>query len=616
MKIKKDGHLVEPLDPDVDAKSQKTPKKKQKGSEEPSRKRPRFEFDPKDLNEENLPLAVETSQKGKGKVTESLHRSDVDRDVDIPAEDRRRLKIRRTANRLEMDPPPSTPTGQTSGRGSNHILAGDTTKEVPPTSSKVPSDVILEESVSLMTTVLSNIIKHHGRKNQHLASLEQDLAHAKLEEEKLKATIKALEKEKSEMNARVALMERKDLYNLLEAKMEGFQIANHPGTIGGFENLNLTITKKLVEIPMLNLEEFEKLDIVSNNDERRFALLEVNKALKMWRADNVIVGVNFVRGHRTLQDEVDRTGIDACYQSLLHALKAAVGTLPNSLAVFEYMRSIFDSYVNPNTNPNVQPLVKGLDADDFSMDKFFGLQDPTSPDDVQASPDFEEDLRTNQLLRLQVEVRNLGAEPQRVTSVDAYEDPSSPPPSQIVPVPALVDLTQYPSSPENEGSEDQGWPCKNVLTKKSIYLELHDEDMQRNLPAWIFVPIHRKNHWSLAIIRLHNDDAWLAHLDSSQGIHDPVAIFHVLKQVLYLIVPIDPALVMTGIMNVEQQEDGHSCGKHVLQMLAGATRKESDGLDRCYREEGLRYIATLDQVRSFDVVFGMYLSGKLAGPPM
>ncbi|KAL2622492.1 hypothetical protein R1flu_002697 [Riccia fluitans] len=219
----------------------------------------------------------------------------------------------------------------------------------------------------------------------------------------------------------------------------------------------------------------------------------------MWRAHNVIVGVSFVRGHHTLQDEVDRTGIDVCYQSLLDALKATVGTLPNSLAHFEYMRSIFDSYVNPSNNPNVQPLVKGLDTDDFSVDKFFGLQDSTSPDDVQASPDFEEDLRINECLRLQVEVRNLGAEPQWVTrstlvrldyeptilpdvpptdnptrpvtldlSVDAREDPSSPPPSQIVPVPTLVDLTQYTSSPKNEGSEDQGWPCKNDVTKADL----------------------------------------------------------------------------------------------------------------------------------------------------
>ncbi|KAL2630038.1 hypothetical protein R1flu_014724 [Riccia fluitans] len=171
------------------------------------------------------------------------------------------------------------------------------------------------------------------------------------------------------MNAKVALMERKDLYDLLEAKMEGFQIANHPRTIGGFENLNLTITKKWVQIPTLNLEEFKKCPIDYPD---------------------------------TFQDEVDQTGIDVYYQSLLKALKAVAGIFPNSLVIFEYMRSIFDSYVNPTNDSNVQPLVKGLDADDFFVDKFFGLQDPTTPDDAQTSPDFEEDLRTNECVRLRV----------------------------------------------------------------------------------------------------------------------------------------------------------------------------------------------------------------------
>ncbi|KAL2607906.1 hypothetical protein R1flu_026479 [Riccia fluitans] len=107
----------------------------------------------------------------------------------------------------------------------------------------------MEESVSQMTTMLSNILEHHRRANQRRASFEEDLVRSRREEEKLKATIEALEKEKREMNAKVALMERKDLYELLEAKMKGFQIANHPETIGGFKNLNLTITRKWVEIP-------------------------------------------------------------------------------------------------------------------------------------------------------------------------------------------------------------------------------------------------------------------------------------------------------------------------------------------------------------------------------
>ncbi|KAL2642759.1 hypothetical protein R1flu_010346 [Riccia fluitans] len=434
-----DGHLVESLDLDVDATSQKKNKKKQMGSKKPSQNHPRSESDPKDGNEGNLPSAVKTSQKGKEKVTESLHLPD----VNIAAKERRTLKIGVKASHLEMDPPLSTPTRQTSNRGNNHIPAGDTTKEVPPTSSKLPFDGIMEEFVSHMTTMLSNILEHHGRANQCLASLEEDLIHAKIEEEKLKAMIEALEKEKSKMNARVALMERKDLYKLLEAKMEGFQIVNHLGTIGGFKNLNLTITRKWMEIPALNLEEFEKCP-----------------------ADYP----DFVRGHRTLQDEVDRTGIDVCYSSLLDALKAAAGTLPNSLAVFDYMRNIFE----------------------------------------------------------------------------------------------------------------HTFAC---------------------------------NHWSLAIIWIHNDVTMLAHLDSFRGTHDQEAIFHVLRTVLCLTMPIDPALVQTGIMNVEQQQDGHSCGKHVLQMLACAG-KESEGLDRCFRQEGLRYIATLEQVQSFDVLFPMYLSGKLPSPPM
>ncbi|KAL2610163.1 hypothetical protein R1flu_028736 [Riccia fluitans] len=242
------------------------------GSEQPSRKRPRFESDLKDGNEGNLPstvipnsshrleapmvvdeVVVETLRKEKEKVTESSHRPN----VDIVAEDKRRLKIGLKASHLEMDPPLSTPTRQTFGRGSNHIALGDTTKEVP-TSSKLPSDGIMEESISQMTTMLSNILEHHGRANQHLAFLEEDFVHAKREEEKLKAMIEALERKKSEMNARVALMERKDLYELLEAKMESFQIANHPKKIGGFENLNLTIIQKWVEISMFNLKEFER----------------------------------------------------------------------------------------------------------------------------------------------------------------------------------------------------------------------------------------------------------------------------------------------------------------------------------------------------------------------
>ncbi|KAL2624232.1 hypothetical protein R1flu_008477 [Riccia fluitans] len=125
--------------------------------------------------------------------------------------------------------------------------------------------------------------------------------------------------------------------------------------------------------------------------------------------------------------------------------------------------------------------------------------------------------------------------------------------------------------------------------RKSICPKICDENMQQSLPMWIFLPIHGNNHWSLAIIRIINDVAMLAHLDNFRGTHDPEAIFHVLRTFVCLTMPIDPTKVQTGIINVDQQKDGHSCGKHMLQMLAGADKKES-GLDRGFWEEGLRYV--------------------------
>ncbi|KAL2631327.1 hypothetical protein R1flu_016013 [Riccia fluitans] len=110
------------------------------------------------------------------------------------------------------------------------------------------------------------------------------------------------------------------------------------------------------------------------------------------------------------------------------------------------MRSIFDSYVNQQRS-KCSASCEGLDADDFSVDKFFGLRRSTSPDDVQASPDFEEDLRTNEHLRLQAEVRNLGTEPQRVTrSTHAFawtmsQQSSDVPPTDNPARPVTLDLS-------------------------------------------------------------------------------------------------------------------------------------------------------------------------------
>ncbi|KAL2620872.1 hypothetical protein R1flu_001077 [Riccia fluitans] len=79
-----------------------------------------------------------------------------------------------------------------------------------------------------------------------------------------------------------------------------------------------------------------------------------------------------------------------------------------------------------------------------------------------------------------------------------HEDPSSPPPSQIVPVPTLVDLTQYASSSENEGLEDQGWPRKEDLTKADL-----ESTMSKRRYLWEYV------------INMYTNEAFLRNLANS-----------------------------------------------------------------------------------------------------
>ncbi|KAL3686612.1 hypothetical protein R1sor_009186 [Riccia sorocarpa] len=75
--------------------------------------------------------------------------------------------------------------------------------------------------------------------------------------------------------------------------------------------------------------------------------------------------------------------------------------------------------------------------------------------------------------------------------------------------------------------------------RRSISPKLRDGDSQGQLLAWIFIPIHGSNHWSLAIIRLHLQYCHIVHLDSCVDIHVPTAIFHVLKTFISLTMKVD-----------------------------------------------------------------------------
>ncbi|KAL3699827.1 hypothetical protein R1sor_017849 [Riccia sorocarpa] len=726
-----DGHLVEPVDPDEAEKSQKR-RKKLASTQETAPKRPKSE--PKPKASDPPVVAKEQGEKFSRKCKEKLDGFPTRPPMDTVAEERLMTKLAVKASRLDnfVDPSLPTPTGQTSGRGSNQMSAADFTTQVNQNSGNLPCEGQMTQSMSNMASALSMAMEEHTHVWKFWASLEDQLAQAKKEEEVLKAKILGLEKEKRLMNERMAMMQKKDLYELLEAKMQGYQIANHHGALGDFENLNLTIKRKWTRIPTLDLDKFEKcpsdypvfapfaegwdgwkencplcvhplgflpnintgvckhmfhfncfkkyastrricpecktalldstyeffctifipegvesidpntgekevmdeevdveklevgrhimrndVDVLNNNELRRFALLEVNKALKLWRGDVVLHGTT-------------------------------AENLPKSNAWKEYMTDVFDSYVNPDDDPDVRPLVAGLDADDFSVEKIQdGPQRMTrstrtrleyEPIVLTASSPTKHEI---------VEGTSDTPIPSPPSSIpidltnDGLDGASSPPPSHIVPINAFVDLAQYISSPENNGSKDQGWPSKDELTKedlqsgtllekhlrgdvinmyikerfidkgrdklfnmffmntfwfpkanelvdrydrtshseeamisiarlrRSISPKLRDRDSQGQLPTWIFIPIHGSNHWSLAIIRLHQQYCHIVHLNSYVDIHVPTAIFHVLRTFVSLTMKVDVTKIEHKSWPVDQQKDDFSCGIHVLQMLAG-----------------------------------------------
>ncbi|KAL3697932.1 hypothetical protein R1sor_012008 [Riccia sorocarpa] len=130
------------------------------------------------------------------------------------------------------------------------------------------------------------------------------------------------------------------------------------------------------------------------------------------------------------------------------------------------MTDVFDSYVNLGNDPDVCPLVAGVDVDDFSIEKISGVAVSLTPDD--GGPDFEEFLSDASDCKFsptfspwQMDRSNQAIIPSPPSSIpidltnDGLDDPFSPSRSQIVLVDALVDLTQYISSLENKGSKDQ-----------------------------------------------------------------------------------------------------------------------------------------------------------------
>ncbi|KAL3694863.1 hypothetical protein R1sor_008514 [Riccia sorocarpa] len=318
--------------------------------------------------------------------------------------------------------------------------------------------------------------------------------------------IKALEEEKKEMSKRALLMERPDLYELLESKLTGYQIRGHPYGIASFPDINLMITKKWTTFPE-DIEAFEgnmdafpelkhavevhsgmtiyktdcsvcgskvinrdtslqdventnphlgelhagrgglvavnEVDVAARNEDKIHLMTEVSKPLRRWRDKSNICGQIFWVGFEKWSDDLTREAAEETYNSIMDEFRASVSHCSAHEHLFNQMKSVFDSYVNPSDKSDVQPLIAGLDRPELDANEFLRqVQHANSDYEVtpsrQTHTDYLEEIGDRTQARLRRETSIRGNEPttraqSRRLFVQA-EEPTDPQPQEPQPV--------------------------------------------------------------------------------------------------------------------------------------------------------------------------------------
>ncbi|KAL3702192.1 hypothetical protein R1sor_020214 [Riccia sorocarpa] len=583
MQVKFDGELREALDPDS-KKRRRTP------SKPTPNKRPRetsgntelpvgAEDEPINLSSGEAPSNQKpTPDKGKAVVEDEPTRLD----PNLAAKMEKARVKEATRKSLEHDlltvsgfavNDPGESSGQRSKDNLNSSCPPRPTTEVEKTAEGVHGwiDEMLcnvmianqerDQIQSRLKEAEEKLLKVEAVRN---ANDESDRIQERLKEAEEK--IKALEQEKKEMSERALMMERPDLYELLESKLTGYQIRGHPYGIASFPDVNLTITKKWTTFPE-DIETFEgnmdafpelkhvvevhsgmtvyktdcsvcghalgflpcidsgvcehkyhlncfwnyastsrrcpvcrvpyprqmyeffctvfvpegskvinrdtglqdvensnshpdelhagrgglvavnEMDVAVRNEDKIHLMIEVSKALRRWSDKSNICGQTFWVGFEKWSDDLTREAAEETYNSIMDEFCASVSHRSTHEHLFDQMKSVFDSYVNPLDKSDVQPLIAGLDRRELDANEFLQqVQHANSDYEVtpsrQTHTDYLEEIgdRTQARLRRETSIKGNGPTTRAQTEVaSAAEESTESQPQEPAPVELLVE---------------------------------------------------------------------------------------------------------------------------------------------------------------------------------
>ncbi|KAL3676084.1 hypothetical protein R1sor_026032 [Riccia sorocarpa] len=253
------------------------------------------------------------------------------------------------------------------------------------------------------------------------------------------------------MSERALMMERPDLYELLESKMyeffctifvpEGSKVINRDTGLQDVENSNPHPDE--LHAGRGGLVAVNEVDVAARNEDKIHLMTEVSKALRRWRDKSNICGQTFWVGFEKWSDDLTREAAEETYNSIMDAFRASVSHRSAHEHLFDQMKSVFDSYVNPLDKLDIQPLIAGLDRPELDANEFLQqVQHANSDYEVtpsrQTHTDYLEEIgdRTQARLRRETSIRGNGpttrAQSRRLF-VQA-EEPADPQPQEPQPV--------------------------------------------------------------------------------------------------------------------------------------------------------------------------------------
>ncbi|KAL2611838.1 hypothetical protein R1flu_023530 [Riccia fluitans] len=135
----------------------------------------------------------------------------------------------------------------------------------------------------------------------------------------------------------------------------------------------------------LHPEEFQdgdnEMDIAARNENKVFLVTKVSRALGTWRDEAGICGQSFWTEHQTWTDELSRNHTEEIYNQIMDRFNEAIADRLAHEALFEQMKAVFDSYVNPTAKADLNPLISRLDTPGLDVDRFLGRVPRAIPGD-------------------------------------------------------------------------------------------------------------------------------------------------------------------------------------------------------------------------------------------